>query len=304
MTRPPLPPLSTLRAFEAAGRLGSFRDAAAELSLTPSAISHQVKALERWLGAALFERTPRLVRLTAAGRALSRDASAAFDRLAHGGARIRARTETHRLRVSALPLFTNVWLVPRLARFEAMHPDAAIDIETTNRVVDLLAGDIDVAIRNTFAPTPGLAARKLLDVKATPLCTPRLAQGLRKPADLARATLIHISARKEGWPQWFEQAGVAGLAAKRRLSFDTIPSALEATLQGRGIMLGLIPLVWDAPGARDLVAPYDIAISAGTYFLVHRRSPRALALAFADWVSAEMKADARRLSKLSSRSRD
>lgn len=301
MTRPPLPPLSALRAFEAAARLGSFRDAAAELGVTPSAVSHQVKALEDWLGAAVFARSVRAVRLTELGAALARETGGAFDALAESAAQAKAAGADTRLRVSALPLFTNVWLVPRLARFAQAHPHVALEIETTNRVVDLHRDDVDVAIRNVFAPTTGLAARKLLDLHAVPLCAPALAATLKTPADLARATLIHISARRAGWDEWLAAAGVGDLKPAGNLSFDTIPSALEAATQGRGVLLGLAPLIWDAPGVAGLAPLFDLPpLSAGTYFIVHRRDDRARVVvrAFVDWVSAEMRADARRLSRL------
>ena len=297
MSRPTLPPLATLRAFEAAARLASFRDAAAELGVSPSAVSHQVRALETWLGAAAFARSVRAVELTPLGATFAAEVAAAFARLAEAAARARAAAQDTRLRISALPLFTSAWLTPRLARFQAKHPDLALEIDTANRLADFARDDVDVAIRNLYAPTPGLAARKLFDLTATPLCAPEVASELRTPADLARSTPIHISARKAGWPDWLAHAGVANLKPRSALSFDTIPPALEAAAQGRGVILGLMPIVWQAPIARQLVQPFAIPpISAGTYFLVHRRedAARPAVRAFTEWVCAEARTDRRR----------
>lgn len=297
MSRPALPPLAALRAFEAAARLGSFRDAATELGVTPSAVSHQVRALETWLGAAVFARSVRAVELTPMGEAFAAETQAAFARLAEAAGRARAAAQDTRLRISALPLFTAAWLTPRLARFQAKRPDLTLEIDTSNRLADFARDDVDVAIRNLYAPTPGLVARKLFDLTASPLCAPELGATLRAPADLARTTLIHISARRAGWAEWLAHAGVAGLKPRGNLSFDTIPPALEAAAQGRGVVLGLSPIVWHAPVARGLVQPFATPpISAGTYFLVHRRedTARAAVRAFTDWVCAEARADRRR----------
>lgn len=297
MTRPGLPPLAALRAFEAAARLGSFREAAAELGVTPSAVSHQIKALEDWLGTAVFSRSVRAIALTPAGEALAAACASAFSRLAEAVSRARASAQDARLKISALPLFTAVWLTPRLAKFQAKHPNLMLEIDTSNRLADFARDDVDVAIRNLYAPTPGLSARKLFDLTAAPLCAPLLAERLKTPADLANETLIHISARKAGWPEWLAHAGVPNLKPRGGLSFDAIPPALEAAAQGRGVVLGLMPVVWEAPVAARLVQAFSIPpISAGTYFLVHRRedAARTAVRAFADWMAAEARADRRR----------
>jgi DNA-binding transcriptional LysR family regulator len=260
-------------------------------------VSHQIRALEDWLGAAVFSRSVRVVVLTPVGAALAVDCTGAFDRLADAAARARASAHDTRLRISALPLFTAVWLTPRLAKFQAKHPDLALEIDTSNRLADFARDDVDVAIRNLFAPTPGLSARKLFDLTAAPLCAPELAERLKVPADLAEVTLIHISARKAGWPDWLAHVGLPDLKPRGGLPFDAIPPALEAAAQGRGVVLGLMPIVWDAPIAARLVQPFATPpISAGTYFLVHRRedAARHAVRAFADWMASEARADRRR----------
>jgi len=301
MTRSRLPPLASLRAFEAAARLCSFREAARELGVTPSAISHQVRQLEAELGVVLFQRSVRAVRLTAAGEALARDASDAFVRLDASISRLRAQEGGGRLRISALPLITNAWLTPRLESFQSRYPDLSIEIETASRVADLHTEDVDIAIRNIYAPDPALKSYKLIDLHALPVCTPEVSGRIKAPADLSKETLIHISSRKAGWPEWLAAAGVAGLKPRAHLAFDAIPSALEAVAQGRGVMLGALPLLWEAPAARALVLPFDgPKLSAGTYYLVHRKedAARPAVAAFAQWMTSVMREDKRRLERI------
>lgn len=292
------PPVASLRAFAAAGRLQSLRDAAAELGVTPSAISHQVKALETWVGRPLFERSVRHVRLTAEGAALSAALNAGFRTIDEGLDRARQDTGPQKLTVASLPLFVTAWLGPRIHQFEAQHPALSLSIHTDPRVYDLLAGEADVAVRNVGAPSPGLYARKLLDLRAVPLCSRAVAERVRRPEDLAQATLIGLSVGRMGWPDWLKRVGVAGLEPQRTITVDSLPEAIAAAVQGRGVMLGLSPLVWDLPSASDLVVPFKVsAFEAGAYFLVCRKQDRVrpVVAAFLEWVVAEMRADTRRL---------
>jgi LysR family glycine cleavage system transcriptional activator len=283
-------PLTALATFREAATRGSFRAAATALGTTPSAVSHQIRELEATLGSPLFTRGARSVALTPSGAMLAGHTARAFAALEAAVAEARAAGAETRLRLSALPLFTSAWLIPRLARFEAAHPGISIDIETTNRMADLERDNVDVAIRNVDALTPGLAGRKLLDLRAVPLCAASLAHQFNRAEALADATLIHVSARPHGWSQWLAAAGLPALTPRRNVSFDTIPAALEAAALGHGVALGIAPLVWDAmkPG---LVVPFPPPpVSAGAYFAVCRRADRArmMVAAFVDWLSAEM----------------
>jgi len=285
-----LPPLTALQAFHAAGHAASFREAARELGVTPSAISHQVRGLEEWLERPLFLRGARQVSLTRDGKALLKAVSTAFTKIADATDALRAARPVT-LTISALPLFTNAWLIPRLENFEKRHPDISLAIETTNRVVDLARERVDIAIRNLRAPTPSLAMRKLLDVRPVPVCTPKIAGQLKTPADLAGQTLIHVTARGGTWAAWLKAVGCAGLKPKRVLSFDTIPAALEAAAQGRGVALGLDPLVWESPLAESLVRPFRNRVAGdASYYLVHRRGEhvRPEVRAFIAWIEREM----------------
>jgi LysR family glycine cleavage system transcriptional activator len=303
VARPDQPALSTLRAFAAAGRHESVRQAADDLGVTSSAVSHQIRLLEDWVGAALFVREARQVRLTPLGRRLSRGLNAGFETIAHAAAKARTDTQEGSLRISALPLFTSIWLIPRLEHFhrvcEKAGTEISIDVDTTNSLADVASGAVDVGIRNVERPAANLISRKLLDLNAVPLCVPSIAQRLSGPGDLAKATLIHISARPEGWRGWLEACGVGHIQARRNLSFDTVPAALDAAAAGRGVILGLDPLVWDSAAAARLVIPFKTRrVSAGAYFVVYRsgdRSRRAVTL-FANWLLSEMRADSHRLS--------
>jgi LysR family glycine cleavage system transcriptional activator len=300
--RRPAPPLSSLRAFAAAARHESLRAAALDLGVTPSAISHQVRALEDWVGGALFVRATRQVRLTPTGRRLFRGLSRGFTTLDRALQEARAGTEHAVLRVSALPLFTATWLIPRLERFEAHSGGLEIAVDTSNRLADLEAGEADVAIRNIRHLDSRLVNRRLLDLRAVPLCTPDLAARIAGPRDLSKVTLIHISARPDGWSEWLAAGNFGAVKARAHLSFDTLPAALEAAAKGRGVILGLDPLIWDAPAAENLVVPPAMpSRSGGTYFVVHRKADRARRTVrlFCDWIAQEMQADMRRLQALS-----
>lgn len=291
-----LPPMTALRTFAAAGEHLSFQEAARELGVTPSAVSHQIRLLEEWLATPLFERLARRIRLTAAGKRFHHEVATAFGDIGVAALRLRGKRKTT-LKISALPLITNAWLIPRLAAFEAKHPDISLSIETSNRITDFEREDVDIGIRNVRKPPAGLFARKLLDVRLVPPCARKLTTGvnaLKSPRDLTQHTLINISARPDGWARWLSQVGLKGLKPKRELTFDTIPAALEATARGHGVTLGLSPLVWEAPAAASLVVPFapPKVEADGSYYLVHRKADRARSeiKAFVDWIMKEMAA--------------
>lgn len=298
------PPLSSLRAFAVAGRLQSIRDAATELRVSASAVSHHVRAMEDWLGAPLFVRTTRQIRLTEDGHRLSDRLNAAFEDINAALVEAHGRHGAMPIRVSALPLFTSVYLIPRLANLEAQIPGASIEIETSHRVVDFECEPVDIAIRNIHHPTPGLTAYKLMDLRAIPLASPAIAGSLNGPQDLAGATLIHIASRPSGWPDWLAAQGLSGLMGASSISVDTMPAALDLAAHGRGVALGLAPLIFDAPQMDKLVVPFPSkSVSAGTYFLVHRRHDRAnpAIQAFVRWLRAAIRNDTDRYARLRSK---
>ncbi|WP_205083156.1 LysR family transcriptional regulator, partial [Paracraurococcus ruber] len=234
---PPLPPLATLRAFEAAARHESLTLAAAELGVTPSAVSHQLRALEDALGTVLFLRTPRQLRLTPAGARLAAGLAEGLARIAAAVEELRAAEAETVLRVSALPLFTSAWLIPRLGGFETraarLGLRVTLSLDGRHAVADLARGEADIAIRNLPRRDPALATRRLLDLRAVPVCAPEMAARLATPADLAGATLIHVSARPEGWANWHAALGLPPPAPRAALAVDTVPAALDAAAAGR-----------------------------------------------------------------------
>lgn len=298
MSRSTLPPLAAVRAFEAAARYQSLRQAADALGVTPSAVSHQIRVLEAWVGTPVFQRIGRDVRLSSVGLALAADVGRAFAILTEGLAVARRDATQSTLRVSTLPLFAQAWLIPRLGRFEAAHPGISIVIDTSNRLADFDREPVDLAIRSSTKPSPGLFTRKLLDLKAIPLCAPRIAARIKHPSELSQTTLIHLSAGTGGWKEWLELSGQAGLRPRANLTVDTMPAAIAAAVAGRGVMLGLHPIVWEAASAQTLVNPFaGPLLGAGAYYVVHRkpdRSRRTVA-AFVEWLTTEMRDDLRRL---------
>lgn len=294
MTKDALPPLKALAAFQAAAQAQSFQSAARSRAVTPSAISHQVRALEEWLGVTLFLREVRRVTLTKEGRILASALDAGFGRIARAADKIRQQPGRTSLRVSALPHFTQVWLIPRLERFTSLHPDIDVSISTENKVMDLAKGDADIGIRNLREAATGVALRKLLDVRGVAVSAPSLTQGprgLKRPEDLAKHVLIHVSSRADAWPRWLEAMGCKALKPKGQLSVDTVPAALSAAARGMGVALAMDPLVWEAPEGKSLVKPFGSkGVTESAYYLAcarHRVREPAIR-AFTDWIVEEM----------------
>ena len=225
-----LPPLNALRAFEAAGRHLSFSKAAAELNVTPAAISQQVKLLEEHLGVMLFRRLNRALLLTDDGQICLPALRDGFDRLADAVARIAARHDANVLTVSVTPSLAAKWLVPRLDRFHRRHPDFDIRIDATSALADFSSDGADVAIRYGDGDYPGMRVDCLLTEEVFPVCSPRLTEGpepLLDIPDLARFPLLHIdwAGREDDWPDWrmwLAAAGYPEIDASRGSRFSRI----------------------------------------------------------------------------------
>ena len=292
-----LPPLNTLRLFEAAGRLLSFKLAAAELNVTPSAVSHGIQTLEDWLGVTLFQRGNRSLILTGAGTYYLPRIRDILDTLARATEGVPGRRPSGRLTVSSTPTFGMRWLVPRLPGFSARHPDIEVTVDTAHRQVEFPRDGIDVAIRLGDGQWPDLYATCLSSVDLVPVCAPALARQIRTPADLTGQTLLHVVNITEDWAAWTLMAGVRDLDLGRGLRFDTIQMALEAAAQGLGIAMGHLPLA-----APDLAAGRLVAVLGPprrgrmAYWLVSGRDSlaRPEVAAFRSWLKAEMKAAAQR----------
>jgi LysR family transcriptional regulator, glycine cleavage system transcriptional activator len=294
-----LPPLIELRAFDAAARHLSFKKAAAELGVTPTAISHQIKLLERYCGCALFRRRPRPLTLTDAGARLFPIVRDGLDGFATAIASIKRDQDKQPLRVTTTNAFASRWLVPRLPRWRKVRPNAPLELVGTDSVLDLQAGDADVAIRYARSlPTDGIA-NKLLTDAFWPICNPALFTSRSKSAaGLRGQVLIHSywspsEATAPTWQRWLAVArckwpDVPEVKDMDHLSFREELHAIEAVIAGQGV--GILSDVLVAPelAAGTLVKAFDLCLPGYSYYLVRTSGhPREKAIqSFAAWLQA------------------
>jgi LysR family glycine cleavage system transcriptional activator len=288
-----LPPLNALRAFEAAARHASFKDAAAELSVTHGAISRHVRLLEDWLGPpALFQRLNRRVELTPTGAALLAEVGPALDRLSTAAERHQVRdgkAPPAVLRVNALATFSLRWLLPRLGQFRDRHPGIEVRLSTSNDPVDALDEPYDAIIRGGPDTFYGFTSRLFLTERRLPVCSPALLTRLplRDVADLRRHTLLHASRLPRVWPDWLATAGHPDIKSASSLTLDHFYLTLQAALDGLGIAMGPTALMADDLEAGRLVAPFpEISLPTRNYH-VYRPESRlgdSAVNAFCDWL--------------------
>jgi LysR family transcriptional regulator, glycine cleavage system transcriptional activator len=270
-----IPPLTALLAFERAAAQLSFRRAARDLSLSPSAISHQIRGLEAQFGVKLFVRGARSVRLTADGEryfakisvALAALQDASRDMLRH------RRDIGSELWISALPFFTSTVLIPALPDFKRRNPATTLRIEATHQYADFNASRVDVAIRYGREHSTGLKFEPLVAVSGLPVCAPALVKaGLRSPEDLSREVLIHLTTQPRAWPAWLKEAGIPEITPRGHLWLDSVPAMLEAAEHGLGVTLAMAPLIKARPGfGKKLIAPFAFeAAPSETIYLVSR----------------------------------
>jgi LysR family transcriptional regulator, glycine cleavage system transcriptional activator len=266
-----LPPLSALRAFEAAARHGSFKHAANELAVTPTAISHQIRVLEQYTGVILFERRVRKVVLTDAGVELYpvlRDGFNAFETALQ---RLETAQAHRRVIISATNAFMARWLAPRVADFRKLHPEIDLELHASNHVVDLGNGGADVAIRYGRGPYPGMVAEPLFADRFAPVAGPQL--GPLRLADLDHVPLIdfkwnHDHPLNPTWKNWFAAAALPWMARQGQLLFSDEGHAIQAALAGQGIALLSLALVADDIAAGRLTQPFGPSIPGHAYHLV------------------------------------
>jgi LysR family transcriptional regulator, glycine cleavage system transcriptional activator len=293
-----LPPLSALRAFEAAARLQSFSKAADELNVTPAAISHQIHALEEDLGIGLFERRNRAVELTASARVLLPGLTEAFAGIQNSVRRLRAHNDTGTLNVTASPSFAGKWLVQRLHRFQERNPDIDVRISATDTMVDLTRADFDIAVRYGTGRYPGLEAELLLRNEVFPACSPQLlldGPPLETPGDLKNHALIHDQQVDRdplapSWAMWLKAAGVDAAPAAHGLSFSTNVLALEAAIAGHGVTLAYSTTAAADIAAGRLVRLFSLSLP-DTFAYYVATAPGSLerpkVRAFRDWLREE-----------------
>jgi LysR family transcriptional regulator, glycine cleavage system transcriptional activator len=293
-----LPPLSALRAFEAAARLQSFSKAADELNVTPAAVSHQVHALEEDLGVSLFNRRNRAVEPTASARVLLPGLSEAFTGIQTSVRRLRAHNDTGTLNVTASPSFAGKWLVQRLHRFQEQYPDVDVRISATDTMVDLTRGDFDIGIRYGAGRYPGLVVELLMKNEVFPACSPELLRKgppLETPADLLNHALLHDQQVERDplaptWSMWLKAAGVDDVPVSHGLSFSTNVLALEAAIAGHGVALANSTTAAADIAAGRLVRLFSLSLP-DTFAFYIATAPGALerpkVKAFHDWLRQE-----------------
>jgi LysR family transcriptional regulator, glycine cleavage system transcriptional activator len=290
-----LPSLNGLRAFEAAARHLSFTRAAAELNVTQTAISHQIRRLEEQLGLRLFLRRNRALELTPAGQSYLPAVRAAFADLRQATERLRRRDRDEQLVVSTTASLAAKWLLPRVGTFQEAHPGLEVRLTASTHLVDFRREEVDMAVRYGRGHWPGLRADWLMAEDIFPVCSPALLAGrkpLRRPEDLAEHTLLHATISREDWQLWLTAAGLpTAIASKRGLSFDQSFMAIEAAVDGLGVALGRTPVVEADIAAGRLVIPFDLALpaEAGYYIVAPEETAQSPKITlFRDWLLASV----------------
>jgi LysR family transcriptional regulator, glycine cleavage system transcriptional activator len=298
------PPLNALRAFEAAARHLSLTKAALELNVTPGALSHQIRGLEDHLGLKLFDRGVRSIALTAAGKALQPGLHAGFLHIRDALASLNRLGDPRVLVVSAPPGFTSKWLAPRLYRFSIAHPEIDVRVSSSINNANFTTDGVDAAVRNLGLDTAqdeALEVEKLIDLSLAPVCSPAFVEKygpLTSPDMLKGAPLIHddsLSGRAAmpSWADWFAAAGVKDADVSRGLRFSSADHALDATVEGAGVLLALDALAYDDLRTGRLVAPFALSLpSRRCYAFICLKKQRASAnvQAFRAWLGKEVAA--------------
>lgn len=270
-----IPSLQSLLAFQRAASQLSFRRAAKDLALSPSAISHQITGLEKRFGIRLFARSGRTVKLTSDGERYLQSVSGALALLEDASRNLLRETRgvQNELRVSSMPFFTSAVMIPALPTFKRSYPSITLHIEATHQYADFDGSGVDVAIRYGRDRSAGLKLEPLVEVGSLPVCAPQLRRaGLRGPNDLAKTTLIHVSAQPRAWPAWLSDVGATQVIPTGHIWFDNVPAAMEAAEQGLGVALAMNPLIKSRKGfGQSLIAPFDLSVRhMQTLYLVTR----------------------------------
>lgn len=290
-----LPSLKAIQAFEAAARLESFVAAAEELFVTPPAISHQIRLLEREVGLALFHRVHRSVHLTDAGRVYAEKIGEAFALIEAATRGVDRTTKADILTIHSAPSFATQWLMPRLSRYSMLHPDTDVRLNAAVAPVDLGAGEADFAIRyGTFIPAQGVAVDAFPEETFVVACAPSLANGsrsIRKPADIERHTLIYSEINLVTWRDWLDSNQLAQIETVRGPRFDRTFMAINAAVDGLGLVLESRMMLQREVDAGRLVLPLgDKGPRLVCHSLLYLKSKANLPKikAFREWLMAEL----------------
>jgi LysR family glycine cleavage system transcriptional activator len=289
-----LPPLNALRFFEAAARHSSFLHAAKELHVTASAISHQIRTLEEFVGTPLFRRDGRQVLLTREGEIYLQAVREGLALLAAATDRLVAPRSSGILTLSVAPAFATPWLVPRLAAFQLKHPDIEVRLISSLDLVDFSKSDVDAAIRYGTGRWPGLQTHRLFSDDLVPVASPSFRKDparLQTPTDLREVTLLHVLSRLGQWRMWFSAAGVNDVDAERGPKFHTTPLALDAAISGQGVAIADRGLIGEHLRAGRLITLVDLPLpSERAYYFVYpeKRANDSIVLAFRRWLLDEI----------------
>lgn len=299
-----LPPLKSLQAFEAAARWLSFSKAADELSVTPAAVSQQIKQLESYVGIPLFRRMTRAVQLTEEAKTVLPLVTEGFDRLAEAVERLAREEEAGLLTVSSVPTFAIKWLVHHLTDFSNKYPDIDVRLDASLETREFDRDGIDVSIRLGMGEYPGLHVARIFGEEVSPVCSPKLLGGarpLRILEDLKNHRLLHVdwgklTRQSPDWRMWAKAAGIEGIDVDRgpRFSFENM--AIETAINAEGVALVSHSSVVEDLKAGRLVRPFDLAVQSDiAYWLVcpHAHMRRAKVRVFCEWLLAKAAVDAR-----------
>ncbi len=287
-----LPPLNAVRAFESAARLSSFRLAAAELFVTPGAISQQIRQLEEYLGVTLFHRLPRAVRLTEAGQEFFNAATRHLKGIAQAAERVRPRPDT--VTLTTVPTFASRWLMPRLPRFTQRYPKVQVGVDASPELNDLERDGFDLAVRYGSGDYPGLDKKVLFEGVVVPLCSPSYRQAVfADGTDLSawrQARLLHENQPDDLWPDWLTAAGLTGIDAQGGMYFSYGLLAVSAAIEGQGVALQPVEFVERELASGVLVIADARPQHTGRrYTLVWPKQDVRQAVAqFRDWLIAEV----------------
>lgn len=292
-----MPPLRALRIFEAAARLQSFSKAARELNVTPAAVSHQIRGLERHLGVELFRRTGRRVALSDDGRAAAESLREGFEQIQRGVDALRRRSSVRSVTLNATPSFATRWLLPRLARFANRHPNLRLRVVTSVTPPDFEEDEIDLAIRLGRAGMEHARGEELFGERIAPVASPGFLRQhpVRRLTDLTRLPLLHDDSlrragRATGWTEWLASAGNVGTHRRGGMQFNDGHLALQAAVEGLGVALGR--MAYALPeiehGRLRRVHPLVLDLELG-YWLLHSglRSEDPAVVAVAAWLRLE-----------------
>jgi len=274
-----LPPLQTLRAFEATGRLSSMTLAAAELHVTHGAISRQIRKLEEHLGLKLFFRLTRQIILTEEGAEFHHAVTRILGELTRESERLQIRNPARSLRISTSVSFASKWLAPRLNRFRQRYPEFDIHLDVTDINVDLNNGQVDAAIRYGLGHYRDASSERILNETVTPVCSPGFLDahnGLKEIEELSECVLLHEDRMLANWESWFSLAGMKNFRSHQGPLWTLGSMATEAAIRGEGVALGRSVLIADDVAAGRLVIPfpqYKLMAERG-YDLVYRSGYR------------------------------